>query len=129
MLENGCAFTAAFSIGNNKVGDNAEIGVYRNNWHMLRTHCDHFAGAGEGEWMSRGQEAHNDVGIATGCQRQLWDKLGADQFFGLQRGGTGNMGAGAAYGEYVRKYNSFIQADGGVHLSDGMATYYNVPSM
>lgn len=45
------------------------------------------------------------------------------------RGGTGNMGAGAAYGEYVRKYNSFIQADGGVHLSDGMATYYNVPSM
>ena len=31
MLENGCAFTAAYGIGNNKQADSAEIGVYRNN--------------------------------------------------------------------------------------------------
>ncbi|KAL8883717.1 MAG: hypothetical protein Q9192_007028 [Flavoplaca navasiana] len=57
MLENGCAFTAAYTIGGkDKVDDSAEIGVYRNNWHMLRDHCDHFAGAGPSEWKSRGQE-------------------------------------------------------------------------
>lgn len=56
MLENGCAFTAAFTIGNNKVDDSAELGVYHNNWHMLRDHCDHFAGAGPSEWKTRGQE-------------------------------------------------------------------------
>ena len=27
----------------------------------------------------------NDVAIATSCQRQLFDVLGADQFFALQR--------------------------------------------
>ena len=27
----------------------------------------------------------NDVGIATQCQVELWNKLGADQFFSLQR--------------------------------------------
>ncbi|KAI4219581.1 MAG: hypothetical protein L6R40_008717 [Gallowayella cf. fulva] len=125
MLENGCAFTAAFGAGNNKQNENAELGVYRNNWYMLRTYCDHFKGAGPGEWFTRGQEAHNDVGVATKCQRQLFDTLGPDQFFSLQRGGLGNPGAGAEYGQYVRKYTDFAQA----HMSDGMATYWNVVSM
>ena len=31
MLENGCAFTAAYGVGNSKQSDSAEIGVYRNN--------------------------------------------------------------------------------------------------
>lgn len=39
------------------------------------------------------------------------------------------MGAGAAYGQYVRQYQSFCEADGGVHMSDGMAVYWNVASM
>ncbi|KAL8834904.1 MAG: hypothetical protein Q9170_003546 [Blastenia crenularia] len=125
MLENGCAFTAAFSVGNNKVNDAAEIGVYRNNWYMLRTYCDHFKGAAPEDWMNLGQQAHNDVGIATQCQRQLFDTLGPDQFFSLQRGGLGNPGAGAEYGMYVGKYNDFCKA----HMTDGMATYYNVASM
>ena len=56
MLENGCAFTAAFAAGNNKQNDNAELGVYRNNWYMLRTYCDHFKGAGEGDWYNLGQQ-------------------------------------------------------------------------
>ncbi|KAL8815127.1 MAG: hypothetical protein Q9223_005705 [Gallowayella weberi] len=129
MLENGCAFTATFGIGNHKVGDSAEIGVYRNNWHMLRTYCDHFAGAGEGDWAARGAEAHNDVGVATTCQRQLFSKLGPDQFYSLQspffRGGQGNPQAGAEYGAFVDKYAAFASA----HMTDGMATYYNVASM
>ena len=41
------------------------------------------------------------------------------------RGGTGNPGAGVEYGQYVYKYNNFCAA----HLNDGMAIYYNVPSM
>ena len=41
------------------------------------------------------------------------------------RGGQGNPGAGAAYGQYVYKYNDFVAA----HMTDGMAIYYNVPSM
>ena len=41
------------------------------------------------------------------------------------RGGKGNPGAGAAYGQYVYKYNDFCAA----HMNDGMAIYYNVPSM
>ncbi|KAL8887129.1 MAG: hypothetical protein Q9205_005915 [Flavoplaca limonia] len=127
MLENGCAFKAAFTIGNNKVDDSAEIGVYRNNWHMLRDHCDHFAGAGPSEWKSRGQELHDDVVLATKCQRQLWSKLGESTYFGLQRGGASNPGAGVEYGNYCHKYLDFIQKGG--HLSDNMATYYNVASM
>ncbi|KAL8670209.1 MAG: hypothetical protein Q9168_005242 [Polycauliona sp. 1 TL-2023] len=126
MLENGCAFTGAFSIGNNKVGDAAELGVYRNNWYMLRQNCDHFAGAGPDEWESRGQEVHGDVTIATECQRQLFSKLGETTFFGLQRGGTGDMGAGVDYGNYCHKYLDFVNQG---HLSDDMATYYNVVSM
>ncbi|KAL9024188.1 MAG: hypothetical protein Q9196_006698 [Gyalolechia fulgens] len=129
MLENGCAFTAAFAAGNNKVNDAAELGVYRNNWHMLRTYCDQFQGAAPGDWFTLGQQVHNDVGVATKCQRQLWDKLGAAQFFSLQRGGLGNPGAGAEYGEYVQKYDAFCQADGGQHMRDGMAVYWNVHSM
>ncbi|KAI4185786.1 MAG: hypothetical protein LQ348_004318, partial [Seirophora lacunosa] len=46
MLENSCAFTAAYPAGNGKPPDAAELGVYRNNWHMLRTYCDLFPGAG-----------------------------------------------------------------------------------
>ncbi|KAL8689858.1 MAG: hypothetical protein Q9218_004567, partial [Villophora microphyllina] len=84
MLENGCAFVATFGIGNGKTDDSAEIGVYRNNWYMLRTYCDHFKGAAKGDWSNLGQQAHNDVGIATACQVQLWNTLGADQFFSLQ---------------------------------------------
>lgn len=56
MLENGCAFHAAYPAGNNKPDDAAELGVYRNNWHMIREYCDHFQGAGPSEWQSRGQE-------------------------------------------------------------------------
>ncbi|KAL8650362.1 MAG: hypothetical protein Q9210_003867 [Variospora velana] len=85
MLENGCAFTAAYPAGNNKLDDAAELGVYRNNWHMIRTYCEPFKGASAGEWLTRGQELHNDVRIATDCQRQLWDTLGPEQYFGLQR--------------------------------------------
>ncbi|KAL8897188.1 MAG: hypothetical protein Q9207_007337 [Kuettlingeria erythrocarpa] len=129
MLENGCAFHAAFSAGNNKKDDSAELGVYRNNWHMIRTHCDGFKGAGPGEWYSRGQEIHNDVALATRCQRQLWDQLGPQQYFSLQRGGLGNPGAGAEYGNYVEKYRMFCESDGGVHKSDGICTYWNVASM
>ena len=57
MLENSCAFTAAFPIGNGKQGDSAEIGVYRNNWGMLREHCDHFQGASPDQWLDLGQQA------------------------------------------------------------------------
>lgn len=57
MLENGCAFTAAFAAGNNKENDSAELGVYRNNWHMLRTYCDHFKGAAATDWFNVGQLA------------------------------------------------------------------------
>ncbi|KAL9035479.1 MAG: hypothetical protein Q9180_004840 [Flavoplaca navasiana] len=150
MLENGCAFTAAFTIGNNKVDDSAELGVYRNNWHMLRDHCDHVAGAGPSDWKSRGQELQyvhlipslnphyiespklihpnsDDVVLATKCQRQLWSKLGESTYFGLQRGGASNTGAGVEYGKYCHKYLDFIVKGG--HLSDNVATYYNVASM
>lgn len=41
------------------------------------------------------------------------------------RGGQGNPGAGPEYGNYVHKYNDFVAA----HMTDGMATYYNVASM
>ncbi|KAL9001095.1 MAG: hypothetical protein Q9188_005520 [Gyalolechia gomerana] len=129
MLENGCAFTADFSAGNNKVNDAAELGVYRNNWHMLRMYCDHFKNTTAADWLKVGSQVHNDVGIATKCQRQLWDTLGETKFFGLQRGGVGNPGAGSEYGEYVKKYDDFCQADGGQHMSDGMAVYWNVASM
>lgn len=57
MLENGCAFTATYGIGNGKTGDAAEIGVYRNNWSMLRTYCDRFKGAGPDDWATLGQLA------------------------------------------------------------------------
>ena len=43
----------------------------------------------------------------------------------MHRGGMGNPGAGPAYGEYVYKYNGFV----GAHMTDGMATYWNVVSM
>ncbi|KAL8961576.1 MAG: hypothetical protein Q9193_001892 [Seirophora villosa] len=56
MLENGCAFTAAYPAGNGKGPDAAELGVYRNNWHMLRTHCDLFSGAGVSDWFTLGQQ-------------------------------------------------------------------------
>lgn len=57
MLENGCAFTATYPIGNGKTSDAAEIGVYRNNWSMLRTYCDRFKGAGPNDWSTLGQLA------------------------------------------------------------------------
>ncbi|KAL8912812.1 MAG: hypothetical protein Q9171_002270 [Xanthocarpia ochracea] len=125
MLENGCAFKAGYSAGNNKQNDNAELGVYRNNWHMLRTHCDHFKGASEGEWYNRGQEVHNDVALATRCQRQLRDELGLGQYFSLQRGGLGNQHLGEEYGKYVGKYEEFSKS----HMNDGMAIYYNIASV
>ena len=43
----------------------------------------------------------------------------------IDRGGTGNPAAGAEYGNYVYKYNDFVAG----HMTDGMATYYNVASM
>ncbi|KAL8681980.1 MAG: hypothetical protein Q9186_001922 [Xanthomendoza sp. 1 TL-2023] len=125
MLENGCAFTGAFTAGNNKVEEAAELGVYRNNWHMLRTYCDRFSGAAKEDWNTLGLQVHNDVAVATQCQRQIFDKLGPAQFFALQRGGLGNPGAGVEYGKYVQQYLDFVQA----HMTDGMAIYWNVPSM
>ncbi|KAI4251807.1 MAG: hypothetical protein LQ352_004653 [Teloschistes flavicans] len=56
MLENGCAFHAAFPAGNNKADDSAELGVYRNNWYMLRTYCNRFQGASPGDWYNLGQQ-------------------------------------------------------------------------
>lgn len=56
MLENNCAFTAAYPAGNGKPPDAAELGVYRNNWHMLRTYCDLFPGAGVSDWFTLGQQ-------------------------------------------------------------------------
>lgn len=39
------------------------------------------------------------------------------------------MGAGSHYKEYVYRYLDFLNRDGGEHLKDGMATYWNVASM
>lgn len=43
----------------------------------------------------------------------------------IDRGGLGNPGAGPAYGNFVQQYENFVQA----HMTDGMAIYFNVPSM
>ncbi|KAL8728049.1 MAG: hypothetical protein Q9166_005649 [cf. Caloplaca sp. 2 TL-2023] len=45
------------------------------------------------------------------------------------QGGLSNPGAGAEYGRYVGQYNNFFQSDGGRHMTDGMAVYWNVASM
>ncbi|KAI4245561.1 MAG: hypothetical protein L6R40_002362 [Gallowayella cf. fulva] len=88
MLESGCAFTATYAAGNGKQAissDAAELGVYHHNWYMLRTYYPGFQGAAEGDWFTRGQELHNDVGIATTCQREMFDLLGPDKFYAFHR--------------------------------------------
>lgn len=45
------------------------------------------------------------------------------------RGGLGNPGAGAEYGDHVQNYKKFCESEGGKHMTDGMAIYWNVASM
>ncbi|KAL8636336.1 MAG: hypothetical protein Q9226_009265 [Calogaya cf. arnoldii] len=136
-MENSCDFEAKYTIGNNKQGDSAEIGVYRNNWHMIRDYCDDFKGASSDEWETRGMKLQyvdqmpfvieqadsrnsGDVAAATKCQRQLMNDLGETTYFGLQRGGAGKPELGKEYRNIVMKYWSFVKD----HMTDGICTWW-----
>ena len=71
----------------------------------------------------------DDVKKATKCQHQLWKTLGSTNYYGLQRGGLSNMGAGQAYGQYVDKYTKFYATKKGKNMHNGMGIYWEVPSM
>ena len=136
---------------------------------MIRKHCDGYQNYGDDQWYQictdiqsvspynndRNQRLHfylsNDDSKATQCHVQLWQKLGAYDYYGLQRyvvhflvfgeeflltrvraycrGGLSNLAAGVPYGQYVDKYKAFMDSNNGENMHNGMAIYWNIPSM
>ncbi|KAG8528596.1 uncharacterized protein KY384_006283 [Bacidia gigantensis] len=129
MQENGCALTAAYAIGgvypdgSGKTGYSAEIGLFRNNWGMITECCSGYIGASADQWNSLGLQIHNDDNTGVRCQKECRNAMGLPKFFARQRAGTNDTSAGQPYADAIYgTYMSFLQSDGGVHMSDGMAT-------
>jgi hypothetical protein len=80
---NGCPYCAN---GDNKAGDAANFGIFKQNWFMLRAACDQFRGQSTSQW-NNGAALNSNLSADVSCLHQSQNHYGIDRWFGGHRNG------------------------------------------
>ncbi|KAL6716239.1 hypothetical protein ACLMJK_005805 [Lecanora helva] len=113
IQETACAMNSAYAYGDNKQGDAANFGLFKNNWYTIRTYCSQFAGQ-QSEDFNNGAVLNTDDAAAIQCQHEQQAGAG-DQWWARQRGGETPGGCSAdptgdIYRNAVGQITAFIDA-------------------
>lgn len=85
MLENDHLSTD-YPYGDNKSGDSANFGIFKQNWFMLRTSTSQFKGQSTAEW-NHGAVLNKDLRADIKARQESQNFYGADKWFGGHRDG------------------------------------------
>lgn len=78
--------TTNYPYGDNKSGDAANFGIFKQNWLMLRTACDRFRGQSTSQW-NNGAALNSNLSADVSCLRQSQNYYGIDRWFAGHRNG------------------------------------------
>ncbi|CAM2955182.1 hypothetical protein [Skermania piniformis] len=89
MLETTAMRADRYPPGDGKTGDAANFGIFKQNWLMLRSACDRFAGQARDEYRN-GSVLNDDLAADLACLHQSRRHYGiGDWFAGQRHGATG----------------------------------------
>jgi len=75
-----------YPYGDNKSGDAANFGVFKQNWHMLRNACSRFQGQAAGSY-NNGAVLNSNLSADVQCANQVQGYYGIDRWFAGHRNG------------------------------------------
>lgn len=76
-----------YPYGDNKTGDAANFGIFKQNWLMLRSACDSFSGRSASQWND-GAGLNNDLSWDVYCLHQSQNHYGTNTWFAGHRNGS-----------------------------------------
>lgn len=79
-----------YAYGDNKTGDAANFGVFKQNWLMLRTACSRFRGQSTSQW-NNGAALNSDLSADVSCVNQSQSYYGIDRWFAGHRNGSSGL--------------------------------------
>lgn len=89
MLETD-TMTADYAYGDNKSGDAANFGIFKQNWLMLRSACSSFSGQGESQY-NNGAALNSNLGQDVSCLHQSQNHYGISTWFAGHRNGSSGL--------------------------------------
>ena len=75
-----------YPYADNKSGDAANFGIFKQNWLMLRSACHRFRGRNTSQW-NNGSALNNNLFADVSCLRQSQNHYGIDRWFAGHRNG------------------------------------------
>lgn len=80
----------AYPYGDNKSGDAANFGIFKQNWMMLRAGCDRFAGQSQSQY-DNGAVLNSDLAQDVNCLHQSQNHYGLNTWFAGHRNGSSGL--------------------------------------
>lgn len=120
-----------YPYGDGKTADAANFGIFRQNWLMIRSACDRFAGEGPDRYGD-GAVLDGDLGQDLACLHQSQGHYGVETWFAGHRNGATGLGTPgtadiAAYRAAVYWIRDQIAADP-AHRTDDTRFWVDVPA-
>ena len=121
-----------YAYGDNKTGDAANFGIFKQNWLMLRTACSTFQGQSESQW-NNGATLNSSLSADVSCRHQAQSYYGVDTWFaGHRNGATGLSNPGtsdiAAYKAAVYWIQAQLESNS-ANLSNDTRFWVDVPAI
>jgi hypothetical protein len=79
-----------YAYGDNKSGDAANFGIFKQNWLMLRQACSRFQGQSTSSW-NNGAALNSNLSADVQCLNQSQGYYGIDTFFAGHRNGSSGL--------------------------------------
>jgi Cellulose or protein binding domain len=79
-----------YAYGDNKSGDAANFGIFKQNWLMLRQACGRFQGQSTSSW-NNGAALNSNLSADVQCLNQSQGYYGIDRFFAGHRNGSSGL--------------------------------------
>ncbi|MGA5704612.1 carbohydrate-binding domain-containing protein [Peterkaempfera bronchialis] len=89
MLETD-TMTSNYAYGDNKSGDAANFGIFKQNWMMLRAACSRFQGQSASQW-NNGAALNSDLSSDVSCLHQSQNHYGTNTWFAGHRNGSSGL--------------------------------------
>jgi hypothetical protein len=121
---------ANYPYGDNKSGDAANFGIFKQNWLMLRSACSRFLGQSSSQY-NNGSVLNSNLSADVSCINQSQSHYGITKWFGGHR--DGQSGLNNPNTTDINNYKNAIywiqsQLNSG-HLSDNIRFWVNIPAI
>ncbi|KAI8332476.1 hypothetical protein BC941DRAFT_358997 [Chlamydoabsidia padenii] len=94
-----------YPYGDNKSGDSANFGIFKQGWFMLRSSCSKFKGQTQANW-NNGAVLNSDLKADIQCRKESQTFYGTDKWFGGHR--NGETGLNNPYTQDIANYKNAI---------------------